>query len=288
MALASVRPTPVGTMTHAETVWSPRIATRADGRRFTWSAGASSCEREAKAVVRRRQRGRFEKRRRDRGRNGGSGELGRKGGEEGGAERDGGSATRARDGPVEDLGALPPCCGGGEVEESSGAGRRLPALALEAPGALFLPLPAHLRVRLLPRIGLVPTTAEAQHEVKRRLLLDVVVRKGAAVLQLLARKDEALLIRGDALLVLDLGLDVVDGVRRLHLKGDRLALRTQGHKLCSVDARREGACTAGAADTANPAGVRWTRGTRTVRVLTKICMAAHQGLATTRPFAGAT
>ena len=113
MALASVRPTPVGTMTHAETVWSPRIATRADGRRFTWSAGASSCEREAKAVVRRRQRGRFEKRRRDRGRNGGSGELGRKGGEEGGAERDGGSATRARDGPVEDLGALPPCCGGG-------------------------------------------------------------------------------------------------------------------------------------------------------------------------------
>lgn len=121
MALASVRPTPVGTMTHAETVWSPRIATRADGRRFTWSAGASSCEREAKAVVRRRQRGRFEKRRRDRGRNGGSGELGRKGGEEGGAERDGGSATRARDGPVEDLGALPPCCGGGGRSKSRAA-----------------------------------------------------------------------------------------------------------------------------------------------------------------------
>uniref|UniRef100_A0A453NEQ9 Uncharacterized protein n=1 Tax=Aegilops tauschii subsp. strangulata TaxID=200361 RepID=A0A453NEQ9_AEGTS len=55
------------------------------------------------------------------------------------------------------------------------------------------------------------------------LLLDVVVGKGAAVLQLLAGEDKALLVRGNALLVLDLGLDVVDGVRRLHLKGDGLA-----------------------------------------------------------------
>ena len=54
--------------------------------------------------------------------------------------------------------------------------------------------------------------AEAQHEVERRLLLDVVVGESAAVLQLLAREDEALLVGGDALLVLDLGLDDVDGV----------------------------------------------------------------------------
>jgi hypothetical protein len=38
--------------------------------------------------------------------------------------------------------------------------------------------------------------------VEGRLLLDVVVRKGPAVLQLLAGKDETLLIWGDALLVL--------------------------------------------------------------------------------------
>ena len=56
-----------------------------------------------------------------------------------------------------------------------------------------------------------------------RLLLDVVVGKGAAVLELLASEDEALLIRRDALLVLDLGLDVLDGVRRLDLKGDLLS-----------------------------------------------------------------
>ena len=53
-------------------------------------------------------------------------------------------------------------------------------------------------------------------------LLDVVVGKSAAVLELLARKDKALLVRRDALLVLDLALDHVDRVRRLNLKCDRL------------------------------------------------------------------
>lgn len=55
------------------------------------------------------------------------------------------------------------------------------------------------------------------------LLLDVVVGQGAAILQLLASEDQTLLIRGDALLVLDLALDVVDGIARLDLKGDGLA-----------------------------------------------------------------
>ena len=36
--------------------------------------------------------------------------------------------------------------------------------------------------------------AQAQHQVQGRLLLDVVVRERAAVLELLAREDEALLI----------------------------------------------------------------------------------------------
>jgi len=100
--------------------------------------------------------------------------------------------------------------------------RHVPALALEAAGALFLPLPAHLRVRLFPRVGLVPTATEAQHQVERRLLLDVVVGQRAAVLQLLASEDQALLVGRDALLVLDLGLDVLDRVRRLDLERDRL------------------------------------------------------------------
>ncbi len=55
------------------------------------------------------------------------------------------------------------------------------------------------------------------------LLLDVVVREGATVFQLLTCKDKTLLVRGNTLLVLDLGLDVVNGVRRLNLEGDRLS-----------------------------------------------------------------
>jgi len=67
---------------------------------------------------------------------------------------------------------------------------------------------------------LLTPSAETEHKVKSRFLLDVVVRKGAAILELFASEDETLLIRGDSLLVLDLGLDVVDGVRRLNIEGD--------------------------------------------------------------------
>ena len=58
---------------------------------------------------------------------------------------------------------------------------------------------------------------------ERRLLLDVVVAQRAAVLELLAREDEALLVGRDALLVLDLLLDVVDRVARLDVERDGLA-----------------------------------------------------------------
>ena len=55
------------------------------------------------------------------------------------------------------------------------------------------------------------------------LLLDIVVGEGTTVLKLLASKDQALLVRGNALFILDLALDVVDGVRGLDLKSDGLA-----------------------------------------------------------------
>ena len=56
-----------------------------------------------------------------------------------------------------------------------------------------------------------------------RLLLDVVIGESAAILKLFAGENQALLVRRDTLLVLDLALDVVDGVRGLDLKGDGLA-----------------------------------------------------------------
>lgn len=65
--------------------------------------------------------------------------------------------------------------------------------------------------------------AQPQDEMERGFLLDVVVGEGAPVLELLAGEDEALLVRRDALLVLDLGFYIVNRVRRLHLEGDGLA-----------------------------------------------------------------
>ena len=56
-----------------------------------------------------------------------------------------------------------------------------------------------------------------------RFLLDVVVAQRAAVLELLAREDQALLVGRDALLVLDLLFHVVDRVRRLDVERDGLA-----------------------------------------------------------------
>jgi hypothetical protein len=58
---------------------------------------------------------------------------------------------------------------------------------------------------------------------KSGLLLDVVIRESATVLELLASEDQALLVRGNTLLVLNLALDVVNGVGGLDLKGDGLA-----------------------------------------------------------------
>lgn len=58
---------------------------------------------------------------------------------------------------------------------------------------------------------------QAQHEVQRAVLLDVVVRKSASVLELPAREDEALLIREIAPLSADLHLEALDGVRLLHV-----------------------------------------------------------------------
>jgi hypothetical protein len=59
--------------------------------------------------------------------------------------------------------------------------------------------------------------------VESRLLLDVIVGERATILELLAGEDQTLLVRRDTLLVLDLRLDVVDGIAGLDLKGDGLA-----------------------------------------------------------------
>merc|ERR1719195_226527 len=84
----------------------------------------------------------------------------------------------------------------------------------------------HIQGDGLARQGLhedLHATTEAEDEVKSGLLLDVIVREGAPILELLSGENQSLLIRRDSFLVLDLGLHVGDGVRRLHIQGDDLA-----------------------------------------------------------------
>jgi hypothetical protein len=50
---------------------------------------------------------------------------------------------------------------------------------------------------------------------KGGFLLDVVVGESATILKLLAGEDQALLVRGNTLLVLNLGLNIIDGIRGL-------------------------------------------------------------------------
>ena len=67
---------------------------------------------------------------------------------------------------------------------------------------------------LLTLLGASP---ETENKVKRGFLLDVVVGEGSAVLKLLSGKNQTLLVRRNSLLVLDLGLDIVDGIGALDL-----------------------------------------------------------------------
>jgi len=71
-------------------------------------------------------------------------------------------------------------------------------------------------------LALLSTTTQTKNEVQSRLLLDVVVGESAAVLELLSSENQPLLIWGDTFFILDLGLDIVDSVRGLDLKGDCL------------------------------------------------------------------
>jgi len=68
--------------------------------------------------------------------------------------------------------------------------------------------------------------------VQRALRLDVVVRQRAFSLKLLAGEDEALLVWRDALLVLDLLLDVRDARRGLDVERDCLARQRLDEDLC--------------------------------------------------------
>ena len=73
------------------------------------------------------------------------------------------------------------------------------------------------------------TTPQTKNQVKRRLLLDVIIRQGPPIFELFPSEDETLLIRRNALFILDLRLHVIDGIRGLHLQSDRFPSETKDY-----------------------------------------------------------
>merc|ERR1712227_353015 len=67
------------------------------------------------------------------------------------------------------------------------------------------------------------TSSQSENQMKSAFLLDVIVGEGSSIFKLLSGKDQSLLVWGNAFLVLDLGLDVLNGVRWFNLKSDGLA-----------------------------------------------------------------
>merc|ERR1719422_922740 len=67
------------------------------------------------------------------------------------------------------------------------------------------------------------STSQSQDKMESTLLLDVVIGEGSSIFQLLSSKDQPLLVWGNSFLVLDLGLDILNGIRRFNLEGDGLS-----------------------------------------------------------------
>jgi hypothetical protein len=67
------------------------------------------------------------------------------------------------------------------------------------------------------------TTSKSEDQMEGRFLLDVVIREGSSIFKLLSGEDKSLLIWRDTFFVLDLGLDVFDGVCWLDIEGDGLS-----------------------------------------------------------------
>ena len=72
-------------------------------------------------------------------------------------------------------------------------------------------------------VAILATTTETKNKVESGVLLDAVVLEGVSVLELLTGENETLLIWWDALLVLDLGFNVLDAIGWLNLKCDMLS-----------------------------------------------------------------
>jgi len=66
------------------------------------------------------------------------------------------------------------------------------------------------------------TSSQSEDQVESALLLDIVIAEGSSIFKLFSSEDESLLVWGNSFLVLDLCLDVLNGVRLFDIEGDSL------------------------------------------------------------------
>ena len=76
------------------------------------------------------------------------------------------------------------------------------------------------------RVGKTILLSGLQDKVERRLLLNIVVGQRTTILQLLAGENQALLVRRNPLLVLNLGLDALNRVTGIHVQCNRLTSKS--------------------------------------------------------------
>ena len=70
------------------------------------------------------------------------------------------------------------------------------------------------------------TSTKTKNQMESRFLLNVVITQSTSILKLLYSKDQTLLIRGDSLLVLNLSLDIVNGVTGLDIQSNCLSRKS--------------------------------------------------------------
>jgi len=81
------------------------------------------------------------------------------------------------------------------------------------------------------------TTAKTKDKMEGGFLLNVVVREGSSILELLSGKNQPLLLRRDAFLVLNFCLHVLNRVIWLDVQGDRLSRKSLDEDLHRTTAK---------------------------------------------------
>ena len=98
-------------------------------------------------------------------------------------------------------------------------------IALTADHLIALVLSGESGERSFNLLSSHTTTSKSEDEMESGFLLNIVIRKSSAILELLTGEDKSLLIWRDTFFILNLSLDIFNGVSRLDVKSDCLSCK---------------------------------------------------------------